>query len=114
MSDTEATPNIQYPSAESAKALPSKEAAVGAELMYVHNVIVATVNELVAKHNEFATGDDPTKVETPEGNQNYGAINALGWVLSFTEERIKVYVDDFEKVVGTDGNSPTEATSDAE
>jgi len=110
MSDTEATQNIQYPSAETAKAMPSKEAAVGAELMYVHNVIVATVNELVDKHNSLADPNDPTKVETPEGNQNYGAINALGWVLALTEERIKVYVDDFEKVVGTDG---TEVTSDA-
>lgn len=106
MSETEASPAIQYPGAESAKVMPSKEAAVGAELMYVHNVIVATVNELVERHNTLADPNDPTKVETPEGNQNYGAINALGWVLAFTEERIKVYVDDFEKVVGTDGVSP--------
>jgi len=112
MSDT--APNIQYPTAESAKAMPTKEAAVGAELMFVHNVIVATVNELVAKHNALADPNDPTKVETPEGNQNFGAINALGWVLAFTEDRIKVYVDDLEKVVGTDGEGPTEDTPSGE
>ena len=49
MSDQEN--QVQFPSGESAKMMESRDAAVGAELIYVHNSLVAVINDLIATHN---------------------------------------------------------------
>lgn len=98
MSDTPTNENITYPNSETAKAMPSKEAAVGAELMFIHNVLVANINNLTDEHNAVVNSGGTT--ETAEGQQRFGAINSFNFVLKFLEQRIREYVEDLESVVG--------------
>jgi len=98
--------NVMYPSAESARSMPSKEAAVGVELMFIHNTLVAIVNDVIEKNNaRIEKGEG----ETAESISAHGAANAFGFIIQFVEGRIKEYVTDFEKVVGVDGEPEASA-----
>ena len=99
MSDQEQ--EVQFPSAESAKMMESKEAAVGAELIYVHNSIVAILNDLIAKHNEKIEAGE--SIEDKDSLSTTGAANAFAFVIELLQTRIKEYIADFDITIGTDG-----------
>jgi hypothetical protein len=93
--------DIQFPSAESAKMMESKEAAIGAELIYLHNSVVAILNDLIAKHNERVEGGE--SIEDKEGVSAVGAANAFAFVIELLQTRIREYIKDFDVTIGTDG-----------
>ena len=105
---------ISFPGPDSASLMEQKEAAIGAELLYVHNSLVAVTNSLIEQNNANLNTPEADK---PENVANVGAINAFGFAIELVRERIKKYITNFDELIGAADveptiSAPTEETPD--